>query len=76
MKNLCSIVYYLDGSEPKMVIFEGDATETLGPALQKTQELRQQGYRHVVLSTENSMSVGKPGVDVVGPDYNWKKRRP
>lgn len=75
MQGLSSIVYYLDGSEPKSITFEGDAVTTLGPALQKVQELRNLGYRHVVLSTENSMSVGKPGVDVVGPDYNWKKRR-
>lgn len=29
----------------------------------------------VTMSSENPDSVGKQGVDVTGPDYNWKKRR-
>lgn len=29
----------------------------------------------VTLVSENPNSVGKPGVDVTGPDYNWTKRR-
>lgn len=34
------------------------------------------GVSHVTLMSENPNSVGKSGVDTVGPDYNWKKRRP
>lgn len=29
----------------------------------------------VAMSSENPDHVGQMGVDVVGPDYNWKKRR-
>ena len=29
----------------------------------------------VTFCSENPNSVGDPGVDVTGPDYNWKKRR-
>lgn len=29
----------------------------------------------VTMCSENPNSVGKPGVDEVGPDYNWTKRR-
>lgn len=75
MNPLRTVVYYMDGDTPKAVIFEGDANLTVTPALNKCQELRNAGFRHVASSTENSQSVGKPGVDTVGPDYNWKKRR-
>jgi hypothetical protein len=30
---------------------------------------------HVTMSSENPNSVGLPGVDVTGDDYDWKKRR-
>lgn len=33
------------------------------------------GVRFVTMSSEHPDSVGHPGVDVTGPDYNWKKRR-
>ena len=43
-------------------------------ALRKTQ--RSAGnISHVTMSSENPNSVGLPGVDVTGADYNWKKRR-
>jgi len=29
----------------------------------------------VTMCSENPDLVGEAGVDVVGPDYNWKKRR-
>lgn len=29
----------------------------------------------ITLSSENPDCVGKQGVDVTGPDYDWKKRR-
>lgn len=34
-----------------------------------------EGIRFVTMSSEHPDSVGHPGVDVTGPDYNWKKRR-
>ena len=30
---------------------------------------------HIVMSCENPDSVGQQGVDVTGPEYDWKKRR-
>jgi hypothetical protein len=31
--------------------------------------------RFVTFCSENPDSVGRPGVDVPGPNYDWKKRR-
>ena len=31
--------------------------------------------RFVTMCSENPDSVGYPGVDVTGPEYDWKKRR-
>ena len=49
-------------------------------ALAFTEQLRVQqrtggSISHIVMSCENPDSVGHQGVDVVGPEYNWKKRR-
>ncbi|MBZ2209292.1 hypothetical protein I4X03_018645 [Massilia sp. R798] len=34
-----------------------------------------EGVCFVTMASEHPDSVGHPGVDVTGPDYNWKKRR-
>jgi len=34
-----------------------------------------QGVRFITMCSEHPDAVGHPGVDVTGPDYNWKKRR-
>jgi hypothetical protein len=34
-----------------------------------------EGVRFITMSSEHPDLVGHPGVDVTGPDYNWKKRR-
>lgn len=54
-----------------------EATELsdLSDALKLTEVLRRGGFRFVTLVSENPNSVGKPGVDVTGPDYDWTKRR-
>jgi hypothetical protein len=31
--------------------------------------------RFITMASEHPDSVGRHGVDVTGPDYNWKKRR-
>lgn len=38
---------------------------------------RRQGapYSAITMVSENPDSVGQAGVDVTGPDYDWKKRR-
>lgn len=47
----------------------------LGEALKFAEQKRNEGFRFVTLVSENPNSVGKPGVDVTGPDYDWTKRR-
>lgn len=34
-----------------------------------------EGVRFITMSSEHPDSVGHPGVDVTGADYDWKKRR-
>jgi hypothetical protein len=43
-------------------------------ALDFVKILREDGMRHVCISSELECFVGKPGVDVTGADYDWKKR--
>lgn len=40
--------------------------------------MRREGmqFSHITSSTEYAEMVGQAGVDVTGPDYDWKKRRP
>jgi hypothetical protein len=41
----------------------------------RTRQRAGEGVRFITMSSEHPDSVGHPGVDVTGPDYNWKKRR-
>lgn len=41
----------------------------------RTRQRAGEAVRFVTMSSEHPDLVGHPGVDVVGPDYNWKKRR-
>ena len=55
-------------------------TEEMVKAMGFMEELRKrqragEGVRFVTMSSEHPDVVGHPGVDVTGPDYNWKKRR-
>jgi hypothetical protein len=75
MQQITSIVYYLD-KEGKAQGTMVDGEDVLGRSLKEAERLRNAGYQHVTISTENSMSVGKRGVDVTDDSYNWKKRRP
>jgi hypothetical protein len=34
-----------------------------------------EAIRFITMCSEHPDVVGHPGVDVTGPDYNWKKRR-
>jgi hypothetical protein len=34
-----------------------------------------EALRFITMCSEHPDAVGHPGVDVTGPDYNWKKRR-
>ena len=56
------------------------ATDEMVKAMQFMEQLRTrqragEGVRFVTMSSEHPDVVGHPGVDVTGPDYNWKKRR-
>lgn len=50
--------------------------QELGSLLKSSELLRKNGMRFVCSATENLDSVGKPGVDYAGSDYEWYKRRP
>ena len=80
--NIC--VFWLDqnGDPQKRSFMSSMDEDPMGQALKFCQEQRTAGARHVVMSTENSDQVGKPGVDSIvdgktpdGHDYTWKKRR-
>jgi len=75
MTPFTSVIYYIDEDGfPQGITNDGE--ESLGVALKEAERLRKEGFHHVTISTENSNSVGKPGVDVTNDTYNWKKRRP
>ena len=55
-------------------------TEAMVEAMGFMEELRRrqrggEGVRFITMCSEHPDLVGHPGVDVTGPDYNWKKRR-
>jgi hypothetical protein len=55
-------------------------TSEMVPAMRFMEDLRRrqregEGVRFVTMCSEHPDVVGHPGVDVTGPDYNWKKRR-
>ncbi len=73
------MVFWLKDGNPQSKLFEHDQ---LVFALQKAEELRRAGARHVCISSEHPDCVTKAGVDAVtdgktpdGESYNWKKRR-
>ncbi|WP_306392895.1 hypothetical protein [Telluria beijingensis] len=55
-------------------------TSEMVPAMQFMEELRKrqragEGVRFITMCSEHPDAVGHPGVDVTGPEYDWKKRR-
>jgi hypothetical protein len=63
---------------PKQKEFD---SQSMAAALGFMEELRGrpragEALSFVVMQSENPNSVGNPGVAGVGPDYNWRKRRP
>ena len=66
-----------DGYAPQSQAF--DTTEMI-PAMAFMEGLRKrqragEALRFITMSSEHPDSVGHPGVDVTGADYDWKKRR-
>lgn len=73
------VVYYGGFNSPQADRFE-DAQ--FMDAVKLMEQLRRDGFEHVIMSNAPENSVGKPGVDSVvdgklpdGTDYTWKKRR-
>jgi hypothetical protein len=66
-----------DATTPHAQAFD---TAHMVDAMQFMEQLRArqragEGVRFVTMCSEHPDLVGHPGVDVTGPDYNWKKRR-
>ena len=71
------MIYWTEDGQPSSKQFE---SEEMSEALKFSQDLRNRQYTDgsvsfVSMSSENPNCVGKQGVDVTGPDYDWKKRR-
>ena len=71
------MIYWTEESVPKSQLFDSDK---MMESLKFSEALRQCKYAgenigFIVMSSENPDCVGKQGFDVVGPDYDWKKRR-
>ena len=78
------MVYWtvLDGAEggdggPQAQPFD---TDKMVDAMRFMEDLRRrqragEGVRFITMCSEHPDVVGHPGVDVTGPDYDWKKRR-
>lgn len=71
------MIYWTENGQPSSKQFE---SEKMSEALKFSQELRTRQYADgsvsfVSMASENPNCVGKQGVDVTGPDYDWKKRR-
>lgn len=65
------IVYWMEDNRSSARMFdELKATLDFMESLRKNTK-----HSFVTMCSENPNSVGKPGVDEVGPDYNWTKRR-
>ena len=59
---------------------QGFDTSAMVDAMQFMEALRKrqragEGVRFITMCSEHPDVVGHPGVDVTGPDYDWKKRR-
>jgi hypothetical protein len=68
--------------ENEASVAHGEAFDTseMVAAMKYMEELRArqragESVRFITMCSEHPDVVGHPGVDVTGPDYNWKKRR-
>ena len=73
-KSKC-IVYWMEGD-----IFTGCQVRDVAEMLSVSERLRKmrregQDITNITSSCEFDDMVGEHGVDVTGPDYDWKKRR-
>ena len=66
-----------EGATPRAQAFD---TAGMVAAMGFMEDLRKrqragEGVRFITMCSEHPDAVGHPGVDVTGPDYDWKKRR-
>ncbi len=71
------MIYWSENSLPKSESFDSNK---MNEALKFSESLRKRQFagedvHFIVMAVENPNCVGKMGVDVTGPDYDWKKRR-
>ncbi|WP_373896788.1 hypothetical protein [uncultured Massilia sp.] len=69
-----------DGDGPAGPRARPFATDAMVDAMRFMEDLRRRqreggAIRFVTMCSEHPDAVGHPGVDVTGPDYDWKKRR-
>lgn len=73
------VIFWLDCTgEVPVPMYE--TVDDILEALKYAEQIRRRKFNgekvtHITTMCEHPDSVGKPGVDVVGPDYDWKKRR-
>lgn len=70
-------VYWMEqGSARNELFLDNEMSQSLKfmEAL-RTRQRAGESIQFVTFASENPNSVGLPGVDVTGPDYDWKKRR-
>jgi hypothetical protein len=68
------------GNDGSVAHAEPFDTSEMVAAMKYMEELRTrqragEPVRFITMCSEHPDVVGHPGVDVTGPDYNWKKRR-
>ena len=71
------VVYWVEDDLPQM---QGFGQNGLSEMLKFSEELRKRrregsNIHHVTSCSENPNCISLLGVDVTGPDYDWKKRR-
>lgn len=71
-----TMVEELDTTPHAQAFGTEEMVEAMGfmEALRKRQRAGE-GVRFVTMCSEHPDVVGHPGVDVTGPEYDWKKRR-
>lgn len=66
-------IYWMENDVPQTKLFD---TSKMTEALKFSELLRGNSENSfIVMSSQHPDCVGKQGVDVTGPDYDWKKRR-
>jgi hypothetical protein len=70
------VVFWLDDGEAKAKKAYGLTAMLMEcEQLRKLQREGDKKISHIASCVDELIQVGHPGVDVTGPDYDWKKRR-